>query len=172
VYLLVDHVYGAVAGGREVSFTGVTDVRSTSPQPPAGIHVDDPQRAPIGVRVEDATAKQQLLSLGRDMAPILLVVPGLWVIRRLLLSVRRGDAFAEPNVRRLRIVALLLMLVPVVEIVQHLFANAIADTIPGLTTWPESDVDFSPVVAGLVVLVLAQVFAYGVRLREDVEGTV
>lgn len=173
LFVLGSAVYGAAAGGHEVSFAGVTDVRATSPRPTSSQYdFDLPTRAKITVRIQDASPRQQLLSAGRDIGPFILAVAGLWVLRGLLLSVRRDQPFTEPNVRRLRILAGLLMLVPVVGIVQHEFNNALAATVPGLTTWPEGHIDFSILIAGVVVLALAQVFAHGVRLQEDVEATI
>jgi hypothetical protein len=170
VYEIGRTVVGLVHG-QEVTFQGMVNVRSTdTPMPP---YVDQPDVADVTVHIRDASAKQQLIALGRDLIPIVMFAAGLWLLRGVLGSVRRGDPFTERNVRRLRWLAVLLMAVPVADIVQHYLDNRLASTVPNLTHWPNgSSFQLASVAAALVVLALTQVFAYGVRLREDVEGTV
>jgi hypothetical protein len=157
--------------GREVTLQGIVNVRSTDLAMPA--YVDQPRIAEATVHIRDASAKQQLLAFVRDMIPIVMFAAGLWLLRGVLQSVRRGDPFTERNVHRFRWIALVLMATPVTDIVQHYLDNKLASTVPNLTHWPNGgSFQLTGLAGGLVVLALAQVFAYGARLREDVEGTV
>jgi hypothetical protein len=101
----------------------------------------------------------------------------LWLLRGLARSVRHGDPFSAANVRRLRRLGLLFLLgYPVMVLVTRLLQDWLVTTLPvlplgGIGT--TLDV-ISPIalLAGLVMFLLAEVFAHGLRLREDVEGTI
>ena len=158
------------AHGRGVTFQGAVSVHPDNALPR---YVDEPGVAGVTVHIHHASAKQQALAASRDLPPILMAAIGLWLLRGLLVSVRKADPFSERNVRRLRSIAALLILVPFVEVAQHYIDNALAGSVSGLAEWPNGHgLSLTEVVAGLIVLALAQVFAHGVQLREDVEGTV
>ena len=160
-----------LARGRSVTFQGSVDARATDTRLPS--FVDQPGVTDVTVHIHHASTKQQLLVLVRDLTPTLMFVAGLWLLRGLLVGVRRGDPFNNRSVRRLRWIAALLIAVPLVGIGQHYIDNALAGSVPNLREWPNGgDVSLNGFAGGLVVLVLAQVFAHGVRLREDVEGTI
>ena len=172
--LALFEIGSAVVGfvhGREVTFQGSVAVRPYNGPLPS--YIDPPAVADVTVHIRDASAKQQTLALVRDLAPIVLFGLGMWLLRGLLVSVRRGDPFSERNVWRLRGIGALLILVLPVDIARHSLDNALAATVPDLHEWPNGgSFLLTQIAAGLVVLALAEVFAYGVRLREDVEGTV
>jgi hypothetical protein len=171
--LLVRGVIGAINGEGEVSFRGSVSVTEDDTRMPS--FVDKPGVADVTVHIRQADAKQQLLVLARDLTPVVLIALGLWLLLKVLMSVRSGEPFSQPNVRRLRGMGwLLIIAAPAVLIAQHYIDNELASTVPGLRQWPDGgDLPlFNGPVAGLVVLVLAEVFAYGVRLREDLEGPV
>lgn len=131
-------------------------------------------RVPVTIRIQHADAHEVVLDLARGLIQLVPWMVLLWQIRRLLLSVREGDPFTSENVRRLRGMGFLLLFgfplsVFITQIIERQLAagsgvQALATRFPG-------DFGAAPVVA-LGVFVLAQVFAHGVRLREDVEGTV
>ena len=105
--------------------------------------------------------------------PGLVAIAASWLLRGLLLSVRDGDPFTRANVKRLRALAVIVLIgIPLAALVGSLFASALAGsagldgggiqlTLPG-----------NAALGGLATFVLAEVFAAGVRLREDLEGTV
>lgn len=160
------------AHGREVTFQAAVSVHTDDERKPS--FVDEPGVADATVHLRDASARQQTLALIRDLTPVLMFAAGAWLLRGLLVSARRGDPFSERNVWRLRGIGVLIMLLPVVQIAQHYLDNALASTVPEIHGGPNGGdiaVLNGPVV-GLVVLALAEVFAFGVRLRDDVEGTV
>ena len=143
-----------LAHGREVTFHGAVSVRPDDPRMPR--YVDRPGVADVTVHIHDASAKQQLLALARDIPPILMFVAGLWLLRGLLVSVRRGDPFTERNVWRLRAIAALLIAVPAVAVAQHYIDNTLAASVPNLHEWPNGHgLLLNGLVGGLVVLALA-----------------
>ena len=108
-----------------------------------------------------------LLLIGSTAALLAAVGAMLHRLRRVALTVRRGEPFDPRNPRDLRIIALLLVLT-------EIGSTAIAFAVP--TQWgggdPFSDVDLTSWFAALIILVLAEVFREGARLRADAELTV
>ena len=130
-------------------------------------------RVPVTYVVQDATPEQIWYSVGRDLAPSVLAIAILWVLHRILDSVREGDPFNSSNVRRLRTIGLLLLVgAPIAGLVQSGFEQALASSTTGAGSGLSFSIPGDALIAGLGVFVLAQVFAHGVRLREEAEGTV
>jgi hypothetical protein len=136
---------------------------------------------PVTVTIHDARPAQLFLRLAIDLLPGLLIVAALWQLWGLLHSARQGDPFTTANVRRLRKFGWLLLLGwPLVTYLTTNLKAALADTVPdtvtAVTVKLMSGLLAPPIglalVFGLAVLVLAEVFAHGLRLREDVEGTI
>jgi hypothetical protein len=127
-----------------------------------------------GHTISDARPGQLFLRLAIDLLPGLLVVAALWQLWGLLRSARRGDPFTIANVWRLRQFGWLLLLGwPLVAYLTMALKEWLASSLPA----NETGGLFAPpiggaLVFGLAVLALAEVFAHGLRLREDVEGTV
>ena len=88
-------------------------------------------------------------------------------LRRIFASMTAGDPFHPDNVRRLRVTALVLGLI---EINRYLFA-ALDRFVLGLHPRRLS-LDFTPWFAVLVIVVLAEVFREGARLRREAELTI
>ena len=88
-----------------------------------------------------------------------------------------GDPFGARNVQRLRNLGLLLAAgTPLVALVDTALRNALFDELPPYPSLDLGSAGFSlplgEVLAGLGAFILAEVFAYGRRLREDVEATI
>ena len=96
-----------------------------------------------------------------------LAVAMLQRLRRVVLTVRNGEPFHERNPSDLRIIALLLALGEILTTVAFL---AIPEGLRGEHV--KYDFDLTSWFAVLIVLVLAEVFREGVRLRRDAELTV
>jgi hypothetical protein len=156
---------------------------------PANVSVTLPalHRVPPGVKLSsdldgrleprDPTAKQVLLVGALELIAWPLLVAGLWLLRGVALSVKDGDPFGAANVRRLRGIGMLLLLgVPLVAIVNGFLRQAMFDTLhlSDATGIAAKGIHFplEAFAAALGAFVLAEVFAHGVRLREDVDATV
>ena len=88
-------------------------------------------------------------------------------LRQVVLTVRDGDPFHERNPRDLRIIALLLALGEMLTMVAFF---ALPDAFRGDRA--KFDLDLTSWFAVLIVLVLAEVFREGARLRAEAELTV
>ena len=142
---------------------------------PGGVYVSG--WPDVRVDVEDPTTKQTLLQGALAIGPGLLVIAGLWLLRGFLRSVLAGDPFGARNVQRLRSLGLLLAAgTPLVALVDTALRNALFDELPPYPSLDLGSAGFSlplgEVLAGLGAFILAEVFAYGGRLREDVEATI
>lgn len=163
-------VAGGLRGGRDV---GVHQEVETGRLRSLPDEVLVPDTVGVTVRIEDASPGQSALDVARSLGPIALVLALLWLLRALVLSVRDGDPFVAANVRRLRIIGFLLAVgVPVIGYVTHLLDGALAASSSVGELGGSYTLSGNGPLAGLGVFVLAEVFAHGVRLREDVEGTV
>ena len=141
---------------------------------PPGVHLaHDPE---IVLEVKDPSVKQLLLSRLAGVGPFVLLVGTLWWIRGLARSIKEGDPFSRANVQRLRNIGFLLAFGGlVVAVINETLVEALANTLP-----PTLNIGFSGgfvvpgnlLLAALGAFVLAEVFAYGVRLRKDVEATI
>jgi hypothetical protein len=89
-------------------------------------------------------------------------------LRRIFGAMTAGDPFHPDNVRRLRVTALVLGLI---EINRYLFA-ALDRFALGVHPRGGLNLDFTPWFAVLVIVVLAEVFREGARLRRDAELTI
>jgi hypothetical protein len=126
------------------------------------------------VLVQDPTATQY----GWAAVPMVLLLVLAVVATRLLLgvarSLRTGDPFTTDNAGRLTTLAILVVVggtfLPVFQSIGH---DAVLDPLladaPGGGTL---DLQVWPVLTGMLVFFLAEVFRRGARLREDVEGLV
>ncbi|WP_377639784.1 DUF2975 domain-containing protein [Oryzobacter terrae] len=104
-----------------------------------------------------------------------MVLLGCWLLLSVMRTVAGGDPFHPANVRRLRTVGMLLVVgAPVLYFVEVSISGALL----GRTDLGSAEaaawtaVPGIPVVAGMVVGLLAEAFKGGSRLRDDVEGLV
>ena len=89
---------------------------------------------------------------------------------RMIETVRHGDPFILANAHRLRAMGWIILAVHVL----HICIGAVARVVSTPTTKLDIDGEISPLVllAVLLLFVLAQVFALGADMREELEGTV
>ncbi len=127
------------------------------------------------VYLEDPTAGQRLLSLLPGLLWLGLVVTGCLLVFRVMRSIAAGDPFEPANVRRLRILAGVLVLgAPVAFFTELSIQGGLIGQVdlgalaPGFTFSPP----WLAMIGGMVVALLAEAFKAGSRLREDVEGLV
>jgi hypothetical protein len=127
--------------------------------------------------VSDPTAKQMLLRSAMDLGQLALFVAGLWLLRGFAGSVKAGDPFGAANVQRLRGLGFLLVVgAPVVELLNWSLRQSLYHALPpnrfGNIGVEGFELPAGALLGGLGAFILAEVFAYGLRLREDVEATV
>jgi len=173
VVLTATTIVGAVRGDHSI-----TQDRFVAPEAltslPANIKPTD--NDPVTVTIDHASPTQLFLRLAMTLLPGLLIVALLWQLWGLLRSARQGDPFTGANVWRLRQFGWLLLLGwPLVAYLTMALKELLAATWTSPTDQTEGL--FAPpiggaLIFGLAVLVLAEVFAHGLRLREDVEGTI
>jgi DUF2975 family protein len=179
-FWLVSLVVGIAQGGASPLYGETLQVSlqlspgDVGPLPP-GIRVNG--WPDVTVDVEDPTTKQMLLRAALDLGPLLLFLAALWLVRGFLRSVLDGDPFGARNVLRLRSIGFLLVLgAPIVVVVNSALRIALFNVLP---PYPSLDlgsegtsIPLGALLGGLGAYILAEVFAYGLRLREDVEATI
>ena len=136
------------------------------------IEITGPYRAQV--TLWNPTAGERAAYVVAKVAPPVVALAVLVVLLRMVRSARTGDPFTPLNVRRLRLLAVLVG-------VGGLLAGAGADLLEawildhsaaGALTVLEVGLPLDAVLLGVLIAVLAEVWAHGVRLREDVEGLV
>jgi Protein of unknown function (DUF2975) len=174
VILTATTIVDAVQGNHSI-----TQDRYVAPEAltslPANIKPTD--NIPVTVTIDHARPTQLFLRLAMTLLPGLLIVALLWQLWGLLRSARHGDPFTGANVRRLRQFGWLLLLGwPLVAYLTMALKEFLAMTWASPTDPSQGGVFAPPIggalLFGLAVLALAEVFAHGLRLREDVEGTI
>ena len=99
---------------------------------------------------------------------------GLWQLRQVARSAVLGDPFIRDNVQRLRVLGFaLLVYSPLSSLVHKVFDEAMLHSETTIArTVAVTPFSWTVFVAAMSVLALSQVFAKGVAMREDLEGTV
>lgn len=131
--------------------------------------------ATYDVAVVDPGAGQRLLAMVPGLLWLALVATACWVVLGLMRSIAGGEPFATANVRRLRVLAAVLVLgVPVGFFLDMAVRGALLAQLDlgGLSAGFSLDFPWLATVGGMVVALLAEAFRAGSRLREDVEGLV
>ena len=84
-----------------------------------------------------------------------------------------GDPFVPENVRRLRAIGWLIAVSPILLVIAQIARSELVarSTVADLAV-VSMTIAVLPVLIGALLLVLAQVFAAGVRLRQDTDGLV
>ena len=172
-------IASAVAGAASGNYIPSLEITTwpgqlAEPLPPG---FDLVEHVPIQLTLKKPTPAQLLLSVAIGLLPLLLVAAVLWLLRGLARSVRHGDPFGPANGRRLRRLGLLFLLgYPVMVTITRLLQDWLVTTLPmlplgGIGTTLDV-INIFALLAGLGMFLLAEVFAHGLRLREDVEGTI
>jgi len=145
---------------------------------PAGVEIEG--TLPVNVALGSPDMKGWILGrLATVPLDVLFLVIVLHLRKMALSSIgtsfQDGNPFVWANVRRLRIIAAMFLLWPLVSQWSQIAAFELVDQPPlqgAVSYW--WDVSIVPLQLGvfLLLLVLAEVFAAGIRLREDTEGLV
>jgi hypothetical protein len=176
---LVVLAIGAVIAVVGLFGNGHLSVDAEYPSPnvhlPQGVVLKD--NPTVSLDIADPNTKQKLLSFGTAAVQGILIAIGLWLLRGLAASVKAGDPFGFANVKRLRGLGFLLVLgAPIAALIDQSLRWQLVNTLPpgryGDAMAPSFGLPIGIMLAGVGAFILAEVFAYGVRLREDVEATI
>jgi hypothetical protein len=134
---------------------------------------------PVYVDVDRSTFGNKILSRLSAVPVDLMILAMVWLFRRVALTAvgsqgAPGNPFVWANVRRLRIIATLVALVPVVDTWSRIAElTLVTQTLHefSMLEWDSNGLALGFAMA-FVLAVLAEVFAAGIRLQEDVEGLV
>jgi hypothetical protein len=137
---------------------------------------------PVTVDLADPSLLQRVIATVPISVWWVLALVVLWLLRKVARSAAQGDPFEASNVTRLRwLGALFLVGFPLATMIAGYFTDLLfsADVWTGGPLPPgEIDTGFQVVVsapaimAAVCLFALAEVFAYGARLREDVDATI
>jgi hypothetical protein len=137
---------------------------------------------PVTVDLVGPSVMQRVIATVPALVSWALALLGLWLLRGVARSAAEGDPFRGSNVTRLRwLGALFLLGVPFAAIVDGYFTDLLfsADVwtggpLPpgGFATGFQVVVSAPAIMATVCLFALAEVFAYGARLREDVDATI
>jgi Protein of unknown function (DUF2975) len=142
---------------------------------PPSVHLNDWPN--VDVEISDPSIEVMVLRSAVDLPPLALLISVLWLLGGLVGSVRAAEPFGEANVRRLRTLGAVLVAGGLAAaFAQSLLRLWLFDVLPPDTTTNLAGRGFEfpggAVLAGLGAYILAEAFAYGLRLREDAEGTI
>ncbi|MFL6079024.1 MAG: DUF2975 domain-containing protein [Ornithinibacter sp.] len=182
VVLLGAVALGAILAGVVEPLAGWATGAPLTPQVVSAVTVPPLDAAGVGygeaayaVDAVDPGAAQRLVALVPGILLAVLVVLSCWCIVLLLRTVASGDPFDPANVTRLRIIAGALVVGAPVGYLLQLVSDAVVLgglDLGGLDLTFTLDIPWLPMVAGLVVAMLAEAFKAGSRLRDDVDGLV
>lgn len=155
--------------------TGVVDLNALLS---SGHHKITLQSAGTEIVLEGPGVQSSIGSLATVIGVALVLIPVSLLmlnhLRRLMASFAEDNPFSAENVGRIRWLGYLFMigaaLQAVVEVALGFYLIRV--TIPGVEINPKIGLNFPVVIAGLVILVLAEVFRLGAGLKEDQDLTV
>lgn len=126
------------------------------------------------VTLPDVSTGQHLLALLPQAVLVLLVTAGAVLLFQVVRALRRGDVFEPASVARLRALALLIIIGgTAAQWIHDLTRNELLADAPLPGEAPiVFELSFLPMMVGLLVAFLSEVYARGAALRADVEGMV
>jgi hypothetical protein len=157
---------------------------------PASFYVDDvplPETwedagpVPVTVDVQDPSLKQRVIAAVPVLVRWTLVAVVLWLLRGVARTAAKGEPFRSSNVIRLRwLGAIFLLGFPLATIVERSFTEWLFSAgvwtggplPPGGIATGAPLVSVPAILAAVSLFALAEVFAHGTRLREDVDATI
>lgn len=121
------------------------------------------------------TLAQRILVALPTVVTAVLVGLGAWLLQGITLLIHRGQAFSPATINRLRALAIMVLIgglvVPFVEVATRFALAAQVLEQAELLLHFDATV-FWPVLVGLLLLLLTEVFVKGRRMGEDLEGLV
>ncbi len=129
----------------------------------------------------------ELVIILNNLVPILIFgswTYGIYLLRKIIKNVHQGDHFVSANVKNMRIIALLIMLVPHVQVLlQNIIVNSLPQNliiegmrVSRISAGPVNIFSFSLIpdyiLLGFIIFVFAEVFKEGKNLKEENDLTV
>ncbi len=129
----------------------------------------------------------ELVIILNNLVPILIFgswTYGIYLLRKIIKNVHQGDHFVSANVKNMRIIALLIMLVPHVQVLlQNIIVNSLPQNliiegmrVSRISARPVNIFSFSLIpdyiLLGFIIFVFAEVFKEGKNLKEENDLTV
>ena len=172
VVLVAHRLFGLLQDSQTLSVPASANVEDA--RLPEAYEIAGP--LPVTVDVDDPTLGQRVVATVPTLVWWTLAVVVLWLLRKIARSAAEGDPFRASNATRLRwLGALFLVGFPLATIVEGFFTNWFFAGIhlpPGGITIAFPVVSGPAIMAAVCLFALAEVFAYGARLREDVDATI
>ncbi|MCL2465907.1 MAG: DUF2975 domain-containing protein [Micrococcales bacterium] len=157
----VDAVYGkGVTQQAEVN--GWADVH--------GAYLTEPQTAAL-VKLQHPSPVDFMATTGSTIIGGLIVVAGVVFLLRVLRTVRRGTPFDPANVKWLYSAGICFLGAGAFVWVSAFFTFFSLDRLSDHVFWAV-EIPLTPLILGLVVIVVAEVFRQGLKLSRDTEGLV
>lgn len=160
--------------GRPLQVTGQDPTGAPPPEVPGAPGVVGRRTGEVVWSVLDPSAAQRLVALVPAVLTALVVVGAAVVLWRLVVTTQQGRPFDRRAVRRLRVLGVLVLVYAVVATFADPFVLlAVLWSVQApLVAFTLDLSGLLPLVLALVLLVLAESFRVGLRLRDDVEGLV
>ncbi|GEM_PF-3516391 len=129
----------------------------------------------MGLQLKHHDKGLQRIYVMIPMALSLLLLGIITILRAFMRSIKSGSPFTSKNASRLKLLGLLVMAAgPFYGILEYIYGTMLKCSIdvPGAVVTVNPDARIMYVAVGIVILVIGQIFKYGVRLREDSELTI
>ena len=126
------------------------------------------------VNAYDVTGEQRLAFLGAGLAESLGAIVALLLLLRIVRTLRVGDPFILTNARRLGRIAVAVALGGTGASVLQAWGAHLVLSDAAIRPFVQENlhVTFVPLIAGMGIFLLAEVFRRGARMRDDLEGLV
>lgn len=131
-------------------------------------------RVPVTAVIPDPGTAHRLLAPLPSALTLAAIVAGLLLLRRLLLRAMEGDPFSRSGARDLRLLgAVILAGSLLVQMSGFVVSTALVSASPVQdSVTAEASFSFAWVLGAVLVLALAEIWAAGVRMRDDLAGVV
>jgi hypothetical protein len=120
------------------------------------------------------TTLDRLAYAGPSLLTVVLTLIVLFLLYRIVVTIERGEVFSKTNAVRIRWIAAAVGIGGVAAQLIEFWAHRSMIARSAASGLVEAQLHFSaaPLLVGALILVLAEIFRLGVRLRHDVEGLV
>jgi hypothetical protein len=170
----------AMAGGKKADVAVPVVIGSRSILPVVSVEITAPGQESIHspcivkargeLRFQTSSWSLHFASMLVYLIAVLVITSVVYLIRSVLREVAQGNPFGPKNAKRIRAIGLLFLLVGTLgPVVEHVVARMVLARIP--TTDPVLSAPLSfesgPILTGLLILTLAQVWAYGSDIERE-----